>query len=303
MKKLACLLLLATVTAVGAPANAQSSSSAAALALFNDGRALEESGRYREASERFERSQELVPAVGTLLNLGACYEKLHRTASAWGAYSQAANLAVTMHDPGRQARARALADAIEPRVAKLTIVTPPGKDLTVTLDGRRVEPAVFDTSTPVDAGRYTVEANAPGRTPWSASVEIKDGAEQTVSIPELSLPPVAPVVPVPDTRRTVGIGLEIGGGAVLAAGLVFGALAIGGWSSVEDRCPGGTCPDRATRESQQADRDRAATFATVSTVTTLVGAAALAGGIALHLTSRRHVVALGPGGLTFTLRR
>ena len=302
MKKLACLLILAAVT-VGAPASAQSSSSAAALALFNDGRALEESGRYREASERFERSQELVPAVGTLLNLGACYEKLRRTASAWGAYSQAANLAVTLHDPGRQARAKGLADAIEPRVAKLTIVTPHGRGLTVTLNGRRVEPAVLDASTPVDEGRYTVEASAPGRTSWSASFEIKDGTGQTVSIPELSPPPAAPIVPVSDTRRTVGIGLEIGGGAVLAAGLVFGALAIGGWSSVEDRCPGGTCPDRATREAEQSDRDRAATFATVSTVTTLIGAAALAGGIALHLTSRRHAVALGPGGLTFTLRR
>lgn len=303
MKTVALVLFVAALTAAAAPASAQSPSSAAALALFNDGRALEESGRYREASERFERSQALVPAVGTLLNLGACYEKSRRAASAWGAYSQAANLAVTTNDPGRQARAKGLADAIEPRVAKLTIVTAQREELEVTLDGKRVDPAVFDTSTPVDAGRYRVEARAPGRTPWSTTIEIKDGTKQTVTIPELSLPTAAALVPVSDPRRPVGIGLEIGGGAVLAAGLVFGALAIGGWSSVEDRCPGGTCPDRATREAEQSARDRAATFATVSTATTILGAAALAGGIALHLTSRRHVVALVPGGFSFTFRR
>lgn len=294
------LLVLALVTAVPGAARAQPSNYPAALALFNEGRALEESGKYQEALDRFERSQKLFPAVGTLLNLGACYEELHRTASAWAAYNQAASLAVTLRDTVRQPRTREQADAIAPRVAKLTIVTAKATDLTVTLNGARVEPAALDTAMPVDAGHLSIEVTSPGRSRWTSSVDIEDGEARTVTIPEL--PSAAGGLSI-DTRRNVGTGFAIGGGAVLATGLVFGALAIGGWSSVEDRCPDGRCPDRATRDAEQSSRDRASTFATVSTVTTLLGAAALAGGIVLHLTSRKSAIAFGPGGLTVTFLR
>lgn len=304
MKTVACLLALALLTtAAPRPARAQSSNYPAALALFNEGRALEEVGEYEQALERFQRSQQLHPAVGTLLNIGACHEQLHRTASAWGAYSEAASLAATLRDFVRQPRAKAQADAIASRVAKLTIVTPKGKELVVTRNGGRVESAALDTAMPVDEGRYVFEATAPGRQPWSTTVDIVDGETQTLTIPDLSIASNAPVGPASDMRRTVGIGLELGGGAALATGLVFGALALGGWSSVDDRCPDGRCPDRATRDAEQSSRDRASTFATVSTVTTILGAAALAGGIVLHLTSRKSAIALGPGGLTLTFLR
>ena len=313
MKSRAYLFTLALMTTATGAASAQPANAAAAQTLFNSGRALEESGQYEEAADRFKRSQELVAAVGTLLNLGACYEKLRKTASAWGAYNQAANLAVTLKDPSRQVRAKVLAEAIAPRVAKLTIVTPKLIDLAVTQNGARVEPAVFDTSAPIDEGQYRIDASAPGRKPWSTRIEIKDGSVLTVTIPELELvPPAAAATvtrPTRNVRWTTGIGLEIGGGAVLAAGIVFGAIAIGSWNSVNDRCHDGTCPDNATRESQQSTRDRASTFATLSTVTTIVGAAALAGGIVLHLTAPKHSVTIVPAvdrttaGLTLTLFR
>jgi hypothetical protein len=62
---------------------------AAAEALFEEGRAQLEGGKYAEACEAFAKSDALDPAAGTELNLGDCYEKLHEVGKACEAYGRA----------------------------------------------------------------------------------------------------------------------------------------------------------------------------------------------------------------------
>src|SRR3954465_1173150 len=83
---IAAILALAT----GARAEPTEADKAAAETLFVDARKLFQAGRYVEACQSLAESQRLDPGIGTLLNLGRCYEKLGRTASAWSTYREAA---------------------------------------------------------------------------------------------------------------------------------------------------------------------------------------------------------------------
>lgn len=81
-------------TLLAAPvARAQAQDQAAARALFEDGRRLLQNGKYEEACRRLEAASKLYASPGILLNLGDCYEKLGRSASAWTEFGEAAAVA------------------------------------------------------------------------------------------------------------------------------------------------------------------------------------------------------------------
>jgi hypothetical protein len=295
--------VLAVALSTSSAARADETNVVAAETLFNEGRALRDKGRFEEACERFSRSQQLDPAVGTLLNLGECLEKLDKIASAWGAYRQAIVLAVTRKDERRASLARRGADRIEPRLARLTITVDgsiPG--LTVKRNGARVEAAAYDTPVPVDAGPQVIAATAPDRQPWQTTVELRSGGNESVRIPTLeptSPPPIAPPPPAHEpssgnTQRTVALGFGIGGGVVLAGGVVFGGLAFARWSAVDETCPNGRCPTEADRRRHTSDVATARTFATISNVAVGVGAAAIVAGVVLHLTAPERRVSVIP---------
>lgn len=294
---LAVALTLASFAHADPGAPAASLDPVAAESLFNEGRTLLEEGRLDEACEHFARSQQLDPAVGTLKNLGDCYERMGRLATAWSTFRQTESLAVARQDDRRAALAREAAARIEPRVPRLRLTLEgdtPG--LSVTRNGTPVS-GVFDIPIPVDPGEYTIVAAAPDHKTWRRIVTLGEGAKETLRIPRLSK-----ALSVDDARserpgraqRDVALGLEIGGGAFLAAGLVFGGMAIAKWSSVTDTCPGARCPTDALTASLSGDVSTARTFATLGTIGVAAGAAALATGIVLHVTSPKRRLSIGP---------
>lgn len=299
------MIVVGAAVTIAPAARADDANVVAAEALFNEGRALLDKGRFEEACGRFARSQQIDPAVGTLLNLGECYEKLDKLASAWAAYRQAAALAITRNDERRASLARAAAAKAEPRLARLSISVEgqvPG--LVVTRNGATVDPAALDTAVPVDPGPQVVVATAPERKSWSTTIDVTQGATEAVRVPQLVLdesaippsppPPHAAGPPPGNTQRTVAIGLEIGGSAVLVGGLIFGGLAAARWASVEETCPDGRCPNEAERQRRASDADAARRFATASNVSLAIGGAALVAGIVLHLTAPGRRVSLVP---------
>src|SRR5580692_4091789 len=84
--------LFAALLLVTASAGAQGNS-AIAESLFRDGKKLLERKRYDEACPKFAESARLDPSSGVELALGLCYEGQGKTASAWGAFVNAASLA------------------------------------------------------------------------------------------------------------------------------------------------------------------------------------------------------------------
>jgi hypothetical protein len=88
--------------------------------------------------------------------------------------------------------------------------------------------------------------------------------------------------------KTLGFVLIGLGGAGVAVGSVFGALALGTRSELDTRCP----PDKSQCPAEtQGDIDSLKTSATVSTVGFAVGGAAVVGGLIVLLTSKSSTAA------------
>src|SRR5262249_52988294 len=115
-------IMISLLAVLAAPAaRAQSAGDdAAPETLFPHRRKLMGEQKYAEACPKFQKSAEISPAVGTLLNLGECYERQGKMASAWGRYKAAENLAAKLKDK-RMASAAQRASAVEPKLSRLTI--------------------------------------------------------------------------------------------------------------------------------------------------------------------------------------
>jgi hypothetical protein len=288
-----------------AVASAQSpSSSAAAEALFQEGVALSEKGQWRQACEKLAASEELDVAVGTLLRLGDCYERTGRTASAWASFQAARSLAQAQGMAERERLAKQRVDALEPKLARLTIVapsiTPPGLQV---MSGEEPVPAAsWGSSVPVDAGERVVEARAPGYVTFRRAVTIPAtaGARVLVSIPALEPELVADVAApaqAPTKRAVVPKKPPSStdrGYAARATGITFavvggvGLLGAGGLALLSNKrndqslehCPNG--PKLCTSRGVQL-REEALTLADMATVSAAVGGGLLATGLVVYV--------------------
>jgi hypothetical protein len=305
-RRVAPLALAATILASAAGAGAQDASSkAAAEALFRDGRALYDQGRYPEACAKFAESQRLDPAPGTLLNLAGCYEKNGQTASAWVTFKEAVSAA---HVKGRadwEDLARQRAAALEPTLSHLTItVTAPAEGLVVKRDGAEVGRAEWGTAIPVDPGTHVVEATAPHRQPLRQSVDVgASGASASITVPELAADVGAGTGGTParpgSTQRTVGLAIAGVGLAGVVVGSAFGFVAMGKENdALNNHCSGNQFCDPQGLQLG----DDAKSAATVSTIGFAVGAAAMAGGLVLYFTAPKAESTVAPATPPVALR-
>jgi Tetratricopeptide repeat len=294
---------------------------AAAEALFNQGRSLMTAGKYGEACDKFEASQQLDPGLGTMLNLAECYEKTGRTASAWAEYREAIPLARAAGSKARLELATERAKALEERLSTLTIRAMAGDAETAQLEVRRdgvaLQPGEMGAPIPVDPGEHVIEATAPGKHPWSSKVQVTgDAAKVAVEIPKLEStekttapppPPPAPPLTTPPAntakaadssagsgQRITGLVLGGAGAVGLGLGAFFGLQASSKWSDAKSKCA--DYPYGCAADAQDL-RSSAHSQATVSTVGFLAGGALLAAGVALYLTapSKKESVALRVG--------
>jgi len=166
-----------------------------AEALFEEGVSLSEHGALPQACAKFEASEALDVAVGTLLRLADCYERTQRLASAWSRFREAASLAQTQGMPERQRIATVRAEALHRRMARLTIKVPPNPPAgyELELSGVAVPVASWGSALPVDAGTLTVQASAPGYVGFERAVRIPslDAARVELSVPRLEPEPAA----------------------------------------------------------------------------------------------------------------
>jgi tetratricopeptide (TPR) repeat protein len=96
----------------------------AALALFEQGRELAAEGNHAAACDKFGAAAKLAHSAGTLLNLGDCYERTGRTASAWAAFRDAAGAAQRTGRDAEESEARRRQDALQPMLSHLRIDVP-----------------------------------------------------------------------------------------------------------------------------------------------------------------------------------
>ncbi|MGC4091054.1 MAG: hypothetical protein QM756_24900 [Polyangiaceae bacterium] len=204
---LGCLAL----SFISAGAYAQSSGDkAAAEALFDRGVALLRKKEYKEACEKLETSQKIDPAVGTLLYLGECYERLGRNASAWAVFREASSFAQSNGQADRAKIASQRADRLEADLPYLSVSVPgeasvPG--LTLRRGNDVVKPELYGVSIPTDPGEITIEASAPGYLSYSEHVTLVARERRQLTLPKLKPDPAAqkpepkPVEPLPKTPK------------------------------------------------------------------------------------------------------
>lgn len=307
------------------PAMAQVSPKGAAEALFENGKELLARGDVSTACAKLDASQKLDPAVGTLLYLGDCYERIDKTASAWAAFREAASMAEASGQRPRFEIATTRANALEPKLSFVTIHVPDDHrvaGLVITLAGLDVPQASWEVRLPADPGETRVTASAPGFATWASTIVVADSADQQdIDVPRLRERPTVDGPPPARPRaseeafrstesglgpqRIAGIVIGSVGLAGLTAGGAFGLQALLDNDESLDSCR----PNDPTLCSAHGVelRDRAETFATASTVALIAGGALAATGLVVVLTApgkepragqaRAPTVALGPGGL------
>jgi hypothetical protein len=295
------------VVAMGASTavQAQGGDRVAAESLFQDAKRLMTAGKYAEACPKFETSQRLDPGVGTMLNLADCYEKSGRVATAWAMFLEAASGARAAGNAAREKAARDRADALGSRLAKVTIVVSPSREvpgMVITRDGKAIDRALWGTAVPVDPGSRVIEVSAPGRQKWSTTLQVRsEKAELAVEVPELakagetaapgtSTSNSTPSSAGADTKEVgsgggsktlLGVGLLAVGAGGVVLGSVFGLSAKSKWDDARSHCVVGN----ACLAESLPLADQARSNATISTVAFAVGAAGLAAGTIVLVTS------------------
>jgi hypothetical protein len=284
---------LAVVAAAPARAEPAPPDRAAANALFDEGRALMAAGEYADACQRYADSLSLTRRLGVLLNLADCQERRGKTATAWTLFGEAAAMARESADE-RAGYAAERATALAPRLVHVTIRldhAPAGVE--VRWNGIVVPATSFGVARPVDPGTHRLAVSAPGHSPRELDVvALTEGEDVDIRVPGLEplaterrAPPLDIAPTASRTARpvrriaiwaTAGVGL-----AGVVAGGTLGLTARHLWQEAEPHCTSdGTCSDGA-----YSDVVRARRLGDASTAAFVVGGAALATALILHVTA------------------
>lgn len=283
-------------------------------------------GDCQQAAQRFEESQRLDPASGTLLNLAYCQTQLGKTASAWLAYRQAVALAERTGKPLHAQLAREQGELLQAALPKLRFVLIGDADrLTLLkLDDEAMAKESWSLAVPVDPGPHRVLALFDTGASWEGRFVAQPGQESVVEVevpqaepaaamavvaPPASTaanvgPPAKPLSPPPAPPAAaeglsgwvVGLGLA-GAGAVVAGTALFVSARVS-YDEARDHCSAENVCSDPYYEQEQAARSRSkASFILAGSGVLLLGAAAVlhfganAGG---EPQSRLSAALLGP---------
>lgn len=278
-----------------------------AEALFQEGRRLSAEQRYAEACPKFAESQRLEPAIGTLLNLATCHVAEGKTASAWSEFTRALGEAQRNNRPDVIELAQAQLAQLEPKLPKLVVDVAPERELAgleVRLDGQLLHKPAWGVAAPIDPGKHTLRASAPGYAEWTTEVVLGPSDQQSLAIPALiPEPPAAEPAPLPTAsssapaaalpadhaaterwpaQKSWALGVAGAGVVGIGASVVLGFSAKATFDRSAPHCDDLGCdPDGMSLRHDAVVRGR------IATVVFGVGAVALAGGTVLWLTAPR----------------
>lgn len=289
------VLVCLALTLVSPTVSAQTHDATTAEALFNEGRAAANAGDFARACAKFRESNRLDPAPGTVLNLADCEERLGHLATAWTLYR-----AVTQRVPESDERhtlARARAQALEPRLPKLTVVLAPGapKAARVLRDGIELGSAALDTALPVDPGEHTLMVQAPGLISTERRVTLAEGQSERVVLKVGARAARPEADSTSSSKRTWGFALGGVGLLGLSVGTVTGLMVLSAKRRADDNCDA----EKRCNATGMDAVDSGRTLGTVSGASFIVGGLALAGGAYLLLSgdekSPGTALRVGPG--------
>jgi hypothetical protein len=259
----ASLLVLAAATA-----HAESPADQA----FARGQKLVAQGKYDEGCAAFEQSIAAEFAFGALYNLADCNVRRHHLLAALEAYER---LAREDDKADRRAASAELAKKLAPRVPRIIVAADARPGLTVKLDDTDITDKI-GSEIRVELGDHVVHAQLPGRPERRIDAPTKtEGALVRIEVAIEGVPVIVnPTPPAPARSHKLAASITIGGGVVVAAGLVSGTVA---WLRWRDAQSAAMKDDQAAL----ARTDSARTWGTASTILTLSGLAIATTGVVL----------------------
>lgn len=307
---IALMVAVGSIIAMCPRVMAQDNATNAATArlLYDEGRSLLKARKFAEACKKLEDSNRLASATDTKFWLADCYENTGRIATAWRLFREAVDESKSQGNQKKADFARERAEALVPRLPRLTISVPPDaavNGIEIKQNGGLVALALWEQPVPVDPGDYTITVTAPGKKAWEQSRSMGEGASTVVTIPRLEdLPTSTPApsasvvaqVPVPPVKdrgepgrpstamRAAAIGAGVLGAGGLVVGTVFGLRARSQFQEAQEKCgtEAGPCVNGSVPHDLSVDANNSAT---VSNVGFIVGGAGLTAGVVLWLLS------------------
>ncbi len=240
--------------------------------LFEEGKAMLAKD-LAGACAKFEESLKFnSQAIGTLLNVALCDEKLGRFASASAKFAEARDRAkeqnMAVHLKAAEDHIASLADQV-PHVT-LKFSEPPLPQTTIVIDERLI-PFADIANHPIDPGAHDVVVSAPGHLSFKMHLEIAAGENK-----DLSIPPLEKSVTVRSSRRTIGKITTATGVAALGTGIALAIVARRDYDSATEHCDRITTDDGQLRWQCNSEG-----FAGTGNARTLGNVATVVGGIGL----------------------
>jgi hypothetical protein len=165
------------------PSPALADAQAEAIALFDQGVKDLKAGDFAKACKELAASFDKVPDSGTKGALALCYTSLGRVATAWQMWRDLADTAPTaVLRKDAQKKADKLAPRVPHYLVKLKAPTP---GLVVAVNGGKVDPSV-GLPLPIDPGKVSVTADAPGYESWTAELTAVEGGQLDIEVPALA---------------------------------------------------------------------------------------------------------------------
>jgi hypothetical protein len=257
--------------------------------------------KYQAACEKFEGSEELDPALGTMLRLADCYGRAGKTASAWAMFVDVASTARTRNETEREQIATERASDLEKRLSmlELDVAASDTPGLGIRVNGLAVPHGSWNAPLPQDPGPMRIEVQAPGRKSWLTTVELGQGPTlKRVAVPALSLAPASEADAHPRARAAAtSEATQSHGGTLRTLGYIMGGagllgLGAAGFLTVRTE----TTNDESRTHCRTSDfsacsqdgvnlRNDARSLGNAATVAWVGGTALLAGGVVLLLTA------------------
>jgi hypothetical protein len=268
-----------------------------ASASFQEGRRLIEQGNCEAAVLKLRESLQQESSIGARFSIADCVEKTEPL-EAWRVLKEAASLALFNHDE-RLSVAEARAAGLASRLAMITFRLPRGaerSDFELRVDGEIVDRYLYRSGIAATPGKHVVAASARGRR-FEKSVAADVGVDAAVDV-ELRVDECKDASAVTSasavggmeidrgsTRRALGLAIGSAGILGVATGVVFGILTVDKKHAIEAACGGSLGNCAAAPGSVDAENESAKTTAALSTVSLIVGGAALLGGATIYVTA------------------
>lgn len=201
-------MLVAALTSAASAGAASAEDRAEARRHSGQAQELKKRGKLAEACKHWEEVERLDPKLPTLMELAECTERLGKVVEAQAWWSLARDRAKRDEKPQSKARAEERLAAVQKRVARLTLQ--PAADIPPTaqvlLDDAPLEPASLGSARPINPGEHVVLVKLAGHDDARYAVKLANGESQTLTIsagPETAAGPALAPAPAPSLAPSV----------------------------------------------------------------------------------------------------